>query len=98
MSEPVSAVAEAAPLRRDTGAGLVGGVISGIGARTGIDTACCGSASSSIAIASGGLALLAYLVAWASIPAEGEGEAPLRRLGLRTGRAAAGGSPRGSAC
>ncbi len=36
-----------------------------------------------IAIASGGLALLAYLVAWASIPAVAGEEAPLRRVGMR---------------
>jgi signal transduction histidine kinase len=90
VGEPVSTTATRAPLRRDTGAGLIGGVISGIGARTGIDTTLLRVGFVAIAILSGGLALLAYLIAWASIPAEGERAAPLRRLGLRTGTGGSG--------
>lgn len=71
------------PLRRDADDALIGGVLSGIGARTGVDTTLLRVGFILIAIASGGLALLAYVVAWASIPAAAEGEAPRRRDGLR---------------
>ena len=87
----MSAIAAQAALRRDTRAGIVGGVIAGLGSRTGIDTALLRVVFVLIAIATGGLALLAYLVAWAAIPAYEEGERPLRRHAWRTRSAAAGG-------
>ncbi len=80
----MNAIAGRAPLRRDTRAGLIGGVLAGIGARTGVDPVLLRVAFVVVAIATGGLALLAYIVAWASIPAEGDRDPPLRRLGLRT--------------
>ena len=59
-----------APLRRDREAGVIGGVCAGLGRRLGIDPLIlrlvfvAGSAA-------WGLGLLAYMVAWALIPAEG---------------------------
>ena len=82
-AEPVGARPARAPLRRDTARGLVGGVIAGIARRTGADPVLLRVGFVLIAIASGGLALLAYLVAWASIPAAAEEDAPLRRVGMR---------------
>ena len=78
----MNAAAETPPLRRDTRRGLVGGVLAGLGARTGIDVVVLRVIFVIAAVASGGLALLAYLVAWAALPAAGEGSVPLvRRLG-----------------
>jgi signal transduction histidine kinase len=56
-------------------------VLAGLAARTGIDVVVLRVAFVIAAVASGGLALLAYLVAWAAIP--GDGEAPARRVRLR---------------
>jgi signal transduction histidine kinase len=68
-------------LHRDTRRGLVGGVLAGVGERTGIDPLPLRIAFVVLAIASGGLVLLAYVVAWAALPA-GEGRSPaLARLG-----------------
>ena len=71
----MSAAAGLPPLRRDTRRGLVGGVLAGLGARTGIDPVILRVAFVIAAVASGGLALLAYVVAWAALPADG------RRIG-----------------
>lgn len=68
------------PLRRDSQRGLVGGVLAGLGARMGIDPVVLRVAFAIAAVASGGLALLAYLVAWAAIPATEGGAAPLAGL------------------
>jgi phage shock protein PspC (stress-responsive transcriptional regulator)/signal transduction histidine kinase len=59
------------PLRRDTRRGLVAGVIAGIAARTGIDVVALRIAFVIAAVASGGLALLAYVVAWVALPPAG---------------------------
>jgi signal transduction histidine kinase len=64
-------------LRRDTRHGLVGGVLAGLGARTGIDLAVLRVAFVVVAVVSGGLALPAYLVAWAALPAEDGGSPAL---------------------
>jgi signal transduction histidine kinase len=68
-------------LRRDTRRGLVGGVLAGLGARTGVDVVVLRVAFVIAAVASGGVALLAYVVAWAAIPSRGEGAAPLAHVG-----------------
>lgn len=67
----MTAAPRSSPLRRDTRHALVGGVLAGLGARTGIDVAVLRVAFVVAAVASGGLALLAYLVAWAALPGEG---------------------------
>jgi phage shock protein PspC (stress-responsive transcriptional regulator)/two-component sensor histidine kinase len=67
--------------RRDTRRGLIGGVLAGLAARTGIDVVVLRVVFVIVAVATGGLALLAYLVAWAVLP-PGGGPVPLvRRLG-----------------
>jgi phage shock protein PspC (stress-responsive transcriptional regulator)/two-component sensor histidine kinase len=71
----MSATARSTSLRRDTRRGLVGGVLAGLGARTGIDVAVLRVVFVVAAVASGGLALLAYLVAWAAIPPIGRDSA-----------------------
>ena len=72
----MSAAPRSAPLRRDTRRGLVGGVLAGLGLRTGIDIAVLRVIFIVAAVASGGLALLAYVVAWAAIPAADRASAP----------------------
>ena len=60
-------------------------MLAGLGARAGIDRTLLRVAFVVVAIATGGLALLAYLVAWAALPAA-EGEAaPASRLGRFAG-------------
>src|ERR671936_215283 len=76
----MSTTAGPTPLRRDTGRGVVAGVLAGLGARAGIDPVVLRVAFVIAAIASGGLALLAYLVAWAALPAEDGRGAPLASL------------------
>jgi phage shock protein PspC (stress-responsive transcriptional regulator)/two-component sensor histidine kinase len=80
----MSAAAGSPPLRRDTRRGLVGGVLAGLAAKTGIDLALLRVAFVIVTIVSGGLALLAYVVAWAAIPAVGGDSAPLTRIGRLT--------------
>ncbi len=58
----------------------MGGVLAGLGARTGVDPVVLRVAFVIAAIATGGIALLAYVVAWAALPAQGSGSAPLLRL------------------
>jgi signal transduction histidine kinase len=55
-------------------------VLAGIAARTGFDLAVLRIAFVVAVVASGGLVLLAYLVAWAAIPAPAEGTSSLRTL------------------
>jgi signal transduction histidine kinase len=78
----MTAAPERPPLRRDTERGLVAGVLAGLAARIGVDPVVLRVAFVIGAIASGGLALLAYVVAWAALPAAGGASAPLARLGL----------------
>jgi signal transduction histidine kinase len=71
------------PLRRDTRRGFAGGVLAGISRRSGVDPIIVRVAFVCAAILTGGLALVAYLIAWAALPAEGEGSTALiRRIGL----------------
>jgi signal transduction histidine kinase len=73
----MSAVPDHPPLHRDTQRGMVGGVLAGLGARIGIDATVLRVAFVIAAVATGGLALLGYVVAWAAIPPAGRGAAPL---------------------
>jgi signal transduction histidine kinase/phage shock protein PspC (stress-responsive transcriptional regulator) len=59
----------------------VGGVLAGLAARMGVDPVVLRVAFVIAAVASGGLALLAYLVAWAALPGDRGGSGPLARLG-----------------
>ena len=59
---------------------MVAGVLAGLAGRARIDPVVLRVAFVIAVIASGGLALLAYLVAWAALPAEDGREAPLVRL------------------
>jgi signal transduction histidine kinase len=77
----MSVAAGPSPLRRDTRRGLVGGVLAGLGARTGIDPVVLRVSFVIVAVASGGLALLAYLVAWAALPANDGTSVLLVRFG-----------------
>jgi phage shock protein PspC (stress-responsive transcriptional regulator)/signal transduction histidine kinase len=77
----MSAAATSSSLRRDTRRGLLGGVLAGIGARTGIDPVVLRVAFVIAAIVTGGLALLAYVVAWAALPANGDAAISLVRPG-----------------
>ena len=91
----MSAAPQPAPLRRDTRHGLVTGVLAGLARRVRVDVVVLRVVFVIAAVASGGLALLAYLVAWAAIPAAGGAQAPVTRLGRlprarREGRVAAG--------
>ncbi|HKH13350.1 MAG TPA: PspC domain-containing protein [Solirubrobacterales bacterium] len=76
----MSAAAGPLPFRRDTESGLVAGVLAGLGERLGIDPVVLRVAFVVVAVASGGIALLAYLVAWAALPAADGRPAPLGRL------------------
>ena len=60
---------------------MVGGVLAGLAARTDVDPVLFRVAFVVAAVATGGLVLLAYLVAWAAIPAEGEESPPVAQLG-----------------
>lgn len=73
-----------APLTRDTRHGWVAGVLAGIGDRIGVDPLLLRIAFVVAAIATGGLLLLAYLIAWAALPAAEGGSAPVARFGRMT--------------
>ena len=76
----MSAAPRPARLHRDTRRGLVAGVLAGIGAQLGVDPLVLRIAFVVAAVATGGLALLAYVVAWAALPAGDGGSAPLARI------------------
>ena len=71
----------ARPLTRDTHHGWVAGVLAGIAERIGVDPIVLRVAAVIAVIATGGLLLLAYLVAWAALPAAEGGSAPMARFG-----------------
>jgi signal transduction histidine kinase len=77
----MSAAAGPSPLLRDTRRGLVAGVLAGLGRRIGVDPVVLRVAFVVAAVATGGLILLAYLVAWAALPAAEGGSAPVARFG-----------------
>jgi signal transduction histidine kinase len=64
----MSTASRPSTLRRDSRRGLVAGVLAGLSARTGIDVIVLRVAFVILAVATGGLALLGYLVAWAAMP------------------------------
>src|SRR6266511_5192057 len=66
---------------RDTRRGLVAGVLAGLARRTRVDLVLLRVVFVVVAVATGGLILLAYLIAWAALPAAEGGSAPLARLG-----------------
>ena len=68
-------------MTRDTRNGWVAGVLAGLGDRIGVDPLVLRIAFVIAAIATGGLLLLAYLVAWAALPAAEGGSAPVARFG-----------------
>ena len=76
----MSAAAEPPPLRRDTRRGLVAGVLAGLGARTRTDPTVLRITFVIATVATGGVLLLAYVVAWAALPAPGDAPAPLVRF------------------
>ncbi len=68
------------PFYRDPARGLVAGVFAGLGDRLRVDPLILRVAFVVVVVASGGLALLGYLIAWAALPAaEGQGP-PLVRF------------------
>ena len=75
MSAPASS-----QIRRDTGRALLGGVLAGVAGRAGVDPVIVRVAFAVTVVASGGLTLLAYLVAWAAMPATGGASPALARL------------------
>jgi phage shock protein PspC (stress-responsive transcriptional regulator) len=78
----MSVAAGPSPLVRDTQRGLVAGVLAGLGRRIGVDPVILRVAFVVVVVATGGLILLAYLVAWAALPAAEGGSAPVARFGL----------------
>jgi len=68
-------------LRRDTERGLVAGVLAGFAVRFGIDPVILRVGYVIVVVATGGVALLAYPVAWAAMPTSGGSPAPLSRVG-----------------
>jgi phage shock protein PspC (stress-responsive transcriptional regulator) len=68
------------PLRRDPGRGWVAGVFAGLGERLGVDPLLLRVVFVVVAIATGGLALLGYLIAWAALPAADGQPSPLARF------------------
>jgi signal transduction histidine kinase len=69
----------AAPLRRDSGRGVVAGVAAGIARRLGIDPLIVRVAFI-VASAAGGTGLAIYLLGWALLPADGDARAPVERI------------------
>ncbi len=75
----MSAAATPPPLRRDRGDAVIGGVCAGLGRRLGIDPIVLRVVFIA-ATAAGGLGLIAYGLAWALLPAEGDSRAPALRV------------------
>ena len=72
----------AVPWRRDPERGLVAGVASGIARRLNIDPIIVRVAFVATSVA-GGAGLAVYLLAWALMPVEGSGRAPIERIAGR---------------
>jgi len=79
MSGMTAARAQPPPLRRDREGALLGGVCAGLGRRLGIDPIIVRVAFIAAA-AAGGTGLVAYALAWALLPAEGEARGPVLRV------------------
>src|SRR5919197_5029474 len=73
------------PLRRDTANGWVAGVFAGLGQRLAIDPLILRVGFVILAVATGGLALAGYVVAWAALPADEGKPAPVARLAHLSG-------------
>jgi signal transduction histidine kinase len=69
-------------LRRDPEHGYLGGVLAGVANRLGVDPVLPRIAFAVIAVATFGVAIVAYVIAWIAIPAAGAGEALARRPSL----------------
>jgi phage shock protein PspC (stress-responsive transcriptional regulator)/two-component sensor histidine kinase len=77
-----AAVARSARFRRDSEHGIVAGVLAGLARRLGVDPIIVRVGFVVLVIATGGLALVAYALAWAALPATGE-RSGTRLEGLR---------------
>src|SRR5262245_17666805 len=75
---PMSASA-AVTLRRDPERGIIGGVAAGIARRVGIDPILIRVGFVAMTFV-GGIGLVAYVLGWALMPAEGSGRAPVERI------------------
>jgi signal transduction histidine kinase/phage shock protein PspC (stress-responsive transcriptional regulator) len=83
----MSAATESPPatrarLRREPRHGIVAGVLAGLGRRIGVDPVVLRIGFVIGAILSGGILLLAYVVAWAALPAEGQAPGAAMRYRL----------------
>ena len=75
----MNAVAQAAPFRRDPETGIVAGVLSGLAARLSVDPLLVRIVFVVAVFATGGIALLAYALAWAVVPSDSDAETAGRR-------------------
>ncbi len=75
----MNAIAQAAPFRRDPETGIVAGVLSGLAARLGTDPLLVRIVFVVVVFVTGGVALLAYALAWAVVPPVGARTTPGRR-------------------
>jgi len=75
----MSAHAARPPLRRDPKHGLVAGILAGVAQRIGVDVVIVRVAFVCLALLTGGLALLAYVIGWAALPGATPGATPLIR-------------------
>jgi phage shock protein PspC (stress-responsive transcriptional regulator)/two-component sensor histidine kinase len=75
----MNAVAQAAPFRRDPETGIVAGVLSGLAARLGTDPLLVRIIFVVVVFVTGGVALLAYALAWAVVPPAGARTSPARQ-------------------
>jgi len=69
----MNAVARSVPFRRDTEAGIISGVLAGLARRLDLDPMLVRITFAAAVVLTGGLALPAYAVAWAVVPAAGDG-------------------------
>lgn len=65
-----------APLQRDREGGVIGGVCAGLGERLGLDPLLLRIGFAILTVATAGLAIVGYAVAWALIPASAQGDRP----------------------
>jgi len=91
--QPLAPISEAIPpggrvrLRRDTTAGIVGGVVAGFSRRFGIEVSLLRLLFVIAVIVTGGILLAGYAIAWVTIPSVGtDGRSVPARLSGRAGR------------